>query len=126
MCKPFYEKYYLKFSGDKTEEHKLEWTEIHKEFEKIVDENFAKFAKEEGFESVSDMFERVKNVASQSDSAKWIKKTIRATEYKFFVKHMHRKSREIRARVKKEEEEMRERERLEGKDEEDDEPIGGK
>ena len=126
-CKPFYEQYYDKFSGDYSEEHKLEWTEIHKKFEKIVDEKFSIFAKEEGFENVSEMFERVKNVASESRSAKFIKKTIKATDYKFFVKHMHRKSKEIRARKKKEEEERKERERLELEDEdEEDELIGGK
>ena len=77
---------------------------------------------------MSEMFERVKNVSSESRSAKFIKKTIKATDYRFFIKHMHRKSLEIRARKKKEEEEKKERERLELEDEyeEDDEPIGGK
>ena len=91
----FFSTHVDKFSGNKDEEHKLEWTDMFKEFEGILESHFNTFATEHGFEDTSDLFSMIADTTlTDSRSNKFVKKIVRASNYKGFVRLMHRKARE--------------------------------
>eukprot|EP00939_MAST-03C_sp_MAST-3C-sp1_P005508 g5508.t1 len=79
----FFSKHLSKFSGNNDEEHRLEWTDMFKEFEGILEENFEEFAVEHGFEDTADLFSMIADTTlNNSRSSKFIKKIVRASTYK--------------------------------------------
>lgn len=54
-----------------TEEHKLEFTKLHKKYEKIVEDHLQEFAEQEDI-TAEEMFERVQACTSQNDLAQLV------------------------------------------------------
>jgi len=94
--KPFYEENVHKFSGDVSQENDHSWPSLYDEYKTIIDKNFSNFAIEHGYEDVSEFFERISDITlDDRKSSKQIKRILRITSYKGFVRHMHMKAREL-------------------------------
>jgi len=93
----FFETWLSCFSGNDDQEYAHEFYEAYKQYQKIMEESFSDFADSHGFDDVQGLFSMIAE-ASLDDkrSNKMVKKMLRATDFKNFVRLMHYKVRDSR------------------------------
>jgi len=100
---PFFEEHYTLFDLT-TDENKLEYMDIFKKYEALVEAHLERFSKKEGFDRAEDMCRLMKEACSNDKSnQKMVDLLVASTEYKKFIKIMKLKAKKLHLQAEQDE-----------------------
>ena len=85
----------VKFDTKKKSEHGLQYTELHKEYELMVETALVEFTAQEGIDDAQDLYERILHAKDDKKFESTVNLLLAAADYKKFVNLMKRKHRKI-------------------------------
>ena len=91
----WFQEHCIKFDVKKKSEHALGYTELHKQFEAMVESALVEFTAQEGIEDAQDLYTRILNAKDDKKFESTVNLLLAAASYKKFVALMKRKHRQL-------------------------------